>query len=73
MVLSGLPKSVCPLGEGAKNAWIKAEYLKYKTLPKAQQTRGLSSAYQSNFFRSYQKFLHKSSKSQPNTNFKISN
>ena len=31
-----------------------------KTLPKAQRTRGLSSAYQSNFFRSYHKFLHKS-------------
>ena len=30
-----------------------------KTLPKAQQTRGLSSAYQSNLFRSYHKFLHK--------------
>ena len=37
------------LGEGAK-----------KTLPKAQRTRGLSSSYQSNFFRSYHKFLHKS-------------
>ena len=43
-----------------------------KTLPKAQRTRGLSSAYQSNFFRSYHKFLHKSSKSRPSTNFKIS-
>ena len=32
----------------------------WKTLPKAQRTRGLSSAYQSNFFRSYHKFLHKS-------------
>jgi len=32
----------------------------HKTLPKAQRTRGLSSAYQSNFFRSYHKFLHKS-------------
>ena len=31
-----------------------------KTLPKAQRTRGLSSAYQSNFFRSYQKLFHKS-------------
>ena len=30
------------------------------TLPKAQRTRGLSSSYQSNFFRSYHKFLHKS-------------
>ena len=27
-----------------------------KTLPKAQRTRGLSSAYQSNLFRSYHKF-----------------
>ena len=34
--------------------------LDLKTLPKAQRTRGLSSAYQSNFFRSYQKFLNKS-------------
>ena len=32
----------------------------YKTLPKAQRTRGLSSSYQSNFFRSYHKFLQKS-------------
>ena len=31
----------------------------FKTLPKAQRTRGLSSAYQSNFFRSYHKFLTK--------------
>ena len=32
----------------------------FQTLPKAQRTPGLSSAYQSNFFRSYHKFLHKS-------------
>ena len=31
-----------------------------KTMPKAQQTRGLSSAYQSNFFRSYHEFFNKS-------------
>ena len=31
-----------------------------RTLPKAQRTRGLSSACQSNLFRSYHKFLHKS-------------
>ena len=31
-----------------------------KTFPKAQRTRGLSSAHQSNFFRSYHKFLYKS-------------
>ena len=31
-----------------------------KTLPKAQRTRGLSSSYQSYFFRSYHKFLPKS-------------
>ena len=31
-----------------------------KTLPKALQTRGLSSSYQSNFLRSYHKFKHKS-------------
>ena len=29
-----------------------------QTLPKAQRTRGLSSDYQSNFFRLYHKFLH---------------
>ena len=33
---------------------------KYKTLPKAQRTRGLSSSCQSNFLQSYQKFKHKS-------------
>ena len=32
----------------------------YKTLPKAQRTRGLSSSYQCNFLRSYHKFEHKS-------------
>ena len=31
-----------------------------QTLPKAQRTRGLSSSYQSNYLRSYQKFKHKS-------------
>ena len=31
-----------------------------ETLPKAQRTWGLSSAYQSNMFRSYHKFKHKS-------------
>ena len=31
-----------------------------KTLPKAQRTRGLSSTYQGNLFRSYQKLKHKS-------------
>ena len=31
----------------------------FKTLPKAQQTRGLSSGYQSNFFRSFHKFSKK--------------
>jgi len=34
--------------------------LKANTLPKAQQTGWLSSAYQSNLFRSYHKFKHKS-------------
>ena len=34
--------------------------LSKKTLPKAQRTRGLSSSYQSNFFRSYHRFLNKS-------------
>ena len=32
----------------------------WKTLPKAQRTRGLSSSCQSNILRSYQKFKHKS-------------
>ena len=32
---------------------------KYKTLPKAHRTRGLSSSYQSYFLRSYHKFKHK--------------
>ena len=31
-----------------------------QTLPKAQRTRGLSSSFQSNFFKSYQVLLHKS-------------
>ena len=37
------------------SGWVIPE-----TLPKAQRTRGLSSTYQSNFFRSYHKFKHKS-------------
>jgi len=46
----------------------------FKTLPKALRTRGLSSAYQSNFFRSYHKFLQNSwpnlsSESWPRLNF----
>ena len=46
----------------------------FKTLPKAQRTRGLSSAYQSNFFRSYHKFLQNSwpnlaSESRPRSSF----
>ena len=31
-----------------------------QTLPKAQRTRGVSSVYQSNLFRSYHQLLHKS-------------
>ena len=31
----------------------------FQTLPKVQRTRGLSSSYQSYFFRSYHKFKHK--------------
>ena len=34
--------------------------LDFKTLPKAQRTRGLSSGYQSNFFRSCNKFSNNS-------------
>ena len=33
---------------------------KLQTLPNAQRTRGLSSAYESNLFRWYHKFLHRS-------------
>ena len=48
-----------------------------KTLPKAQRTRGLSSAYQSNLFRSYHKLNTNldqisSPESRPSINFKIS-
>ena len=39
------------VGEGQTHFWI---------LPKAQRTQGLSSAYQSNLFRSNHKFKHKS-------------
>ena len=51
--------------------------LEVQTLPKEQRTRGLTSAYQSNFFRSYHKFKYKSwsifsSESRPIINFKIS-
>ena len=42
------------------NGQIGKFSIRWKTLPKAQRTRGLSSAYQRNFFRSYHKFLHKS-------------
>ena len=45
---------------GTLTNWVVAYLTNEKTLPKAQRTRGLSSAYQSNFFRSYHKFLHKS-------------
>ena len=38
---------------------VTANGTRYKTLPKAQRTRGLSSSYQSNFLRSYHKFKHK--------------
>ena len=37
--------------------WYEIMALYYVTLPKAQRTRGLSSAYQ---FNSYHEFLHKS-------------
>ena len=45
-----------------------------KTLPKAQRTRGLSSAYQSHLFKSYHKFKKRScsrlsSESRPRFNF----
>ena len=46
-----------------------------QTLPKAQLTQGLSSAYQSNLFRSYHKFKNKSWSNftfRPSLNFKIS-
>ena len=49
--------------------WTKPNLMDYctwqfmvslQTLPKAQRTRGLSSGYQSKFFRSYHKFSNKS-------------
>ena len=46
-----------------------------QTLPKAQRTQGLSSAYQSNYFHitsSYTNLDQSSSESQPSTNFKVS-
>ena len=45
-----------------------------QTLPKAQRTRGLSSAYQSNFFitSSYTNLDQTSSESRPSTNLKVS-
>merc|ERR1711978_496509 len=52
-----------PLGLGQAPVWWPGCVLKslqMKTLPKAQWTRGLSSGYQSNFFRSYHKFSNKS-------------
>ena len=50
--------SLTALFDGTACTWRQSWQYK-QTLPKAQQTRGLSSAYQSNFFRSYHKFLHK--------------
>ena len=60
-------------------------WILYETLPKAQRTRGLSSGYQSNFFRSYHKFsnnslsdfiiifsLNQASISKPQSNISIS-
>ena len=41
----------------AGRTWVVL--VNYETLPKAQRTRGLSSSYQSNSFRSYHKFKHK--------------
>ena len=51
--------------KGRINLWAKYSKPKkqggqLKTSPKAQQTQGLSSSYQSNFLRSYHKFKHKS-------------
>ena len=39
---------------------LRVTRCKVKTLPKAQRTRGLNSAYQINFFWSYHKFSNKS-------------
>ena len=50
----------CPSQQVARVFSLDVFPFSIKTLPKAQRTRGLSSAYQSNFFRSYHKLLHKS-------------
>ena len=44
---------------GVKNITLRADHT-CKTMPNAQRTRGLSSGYQSKFFRSYHKFSKKS-------------
>ena len=43
-----------------QNIWSSTDPPCIKTFPKAQRTRGLSSAYQSYLLRSYHKFKHKS-------------
>ena len=56
------PQGYCRPLNDFRTKWPKTRS-KNKTLPKAQRTRGLSSAYQSNFFRSSHKQLHKTSSS----------
>ena len=41
-----------------KQKVVEVFQVNYKTLPKAQRTRGLSSSYQSNFLRSYHNFTN---------------
>ena len=60
-----------------QNIWSSTDPPCIKTFPKAQRTRGLSSAYQSYLLRSYHKFKHKShqisfSDYSPSINFKFS-
>ena len=49
--------------QNGPEGWVhitSSQFTNLETLPKAQRTRGLSSAHQSNFFRSYHKFSNKS-------------
>ena len=66
------PPKIHPRPSQIIRIWLKQK----KTSPKAQRTRGLSSAYQSHLFMSYHKFKKKSwsslsSESRRSINFKI--
>ena len=51
---------VNPVYPITKIFWTHTCICRSKTLPKAQQTRGLSSFFKINFLKSYQELLHKS-------------